>query len=186
VLNAITDSAEPNSFDVINNPGVTWGGTCSSISDVPVGTGDTNRVGDMITPISIEIGARLSMNTSNVVQTLRVVLLRWENDDTSHTPAVGEIFQPTLATVYPAIGAFERDGSRGNKFTVIRQWMFTFDTYNLVRHIHEIIKLDKTVKLCYTGASVGGMHKYYICMVSDTANAAGVNIYTRLNYFEDF
>lgn len=61
------------------------------LSNVPLGDADTDREGDMIDPVSLEIRYAIRPTDATFAATVRVIVFQWQVDDTDNPPAVGDI-----------------------------------------------------------------------------------------------
>lgn len=161
VKNEIKSNQELRSFDTGVATTFDNTGSLVKLTTIPQGDTDSSRQGDHVKLHSIRMkGAVTYSDTTN---TFRLIILRWNQDDSSSAPVVGDITQSL--TPYSPI---HRDNERAKKFDVISDELLGVAnvgpgivTFNWEKQMKSIIAFQAT-------ATTGTGH-LYAYIISDSA-----------------
>lgn len=169
--------AESKYWDTQSSTSADFSGLIVDLSVVPVGTGDLARIGDKISPTSLEVGFNVIGETFSGIA--RIVIFRWLDDS---TPVPTDIFQ-ALGGGFATVQPFTHD--QRSKFNVLSDKRMTVSNNGG----SEIVSMRYTLKLAkkniaYSAGTTTGRSKIYACLVGDRAvvSAPGHFLMTRLNY----
>jgi hypothetical protein len=164
-LKILKKNQEHKSFDTGFGSSVSSTGTIQKLSTIPQGDTDSTRDGDALQIIRIEF--RVAFAFADPVNTGRVIVARWNQDDSSAAPTgITDILQ--TATPY---SPYNRDNLRAKKFSVI------FDNTYLVgatgpNILGSCLSKNYPSKIAFQAAANTGNGHIYAFMVSDSAAIA--------------
>lgn len=157
-------------------------GRIDSLSDPPVGDGDSTRDGDQIQIRSIEFNWSMQLpgiapDTSNIV---RVIIFQWFP---SSVPAVGSILLDTTTPQSTVISPYNHDNRL--QFKILMDVKSTLSVQGQsVRVNRKYIKSGMRRKVQFLAGSLTGENKIYALSVSDSALVGHptYNFYSKVNY----
>jgi len=188
--------AERKFFDFVSNSQQNiddTGITPVSISSVPQGAADTNRIGDGLSPVSLEYSLTMKYNNVSTITNLatslnvvRLIIFRWKPFFADVAPTVLKVMHYNL-TAYAAMGPLAHDGR--DQFDVIVDRRFVLDG---LTHAYKIVngKLKLSGNIQYKAASTTNQaNGFYYLLISDAATGGGVYpsvqaMSTRLDYMD--
>jgi hypothetical protein len=139
-------------------------GTLQKLSTIPQGDTDSTRDGDQAEVFGVDIIATFANATSTDLTNVgRLIIFRWEQDDSSAAPAsVADILQ--TASVY---APYNRDNLRARKFIVLMDELFStsLNGYSIEKFQE---KLKVNFKLKFQGSANTGNSMVYAVMISDS------------------
>lgn len=94
-----------------HSPGTIWDstGAITSLSDVAVGTSDSQRIGDRIRGQKLKLQMAMYANAA-ASSTVRVIVFRWKLRYATDTPTPGAIIKNAfIGTVYAPMGDYDKD-----------------------------------------------------------------------------
>jgi hypothetical protein len=151
---------ELKSFDTGFSAAVSTAGTLQKISTIPQGDTDSTRDGDQLNIVRIDLLG--SFQFADAINAGRLIIFRWNQDDSSAAPVVADILQ-TLTPYSP----MNRDNLRAKKFSVLHDQLClvgatgpNISSINLKRFFPSKINFQAT-------ATTGNGH-IYVYMVSDS------------------
>lgn len=179
VVRIVRSQQETKFRDASIATSVSYNGVILPLSDIPVGTGDTERIGDKIKPVSIQL--RGNVVASDNTNMFRMVVFRWKPSFNADTPIPSEILQvvgSTSATNSP----YNHD--RRSQFTVVKDVVMNLD---LIGFPQKLIKFSKklTGSIKYnSGSTTDAMNGLYVLFISDSAAIPhpGFDTYFRISY----
>lgn len=154
---------EKKSFDQGFGSTVDSTGTILKLTTITQGDTDSARDGDHIKLLSVEM--RGQFNYADTTNALRNIIFRWNQDDTSSTPTVGDILQSSSP-----FSALNRDNERARKFDIIH------DAFLVVANVGPGTVSDcfkknmKSIIAFQATASTGTGHLYQM-LISDSGAA---------------
>jgi hypothetical protein len=162
-LKVIQGKAEDDSFDVGFGSSVNSTGSLTKLTTIPQGLTDSSRVGDQVEVFKLSIIGCLQNSSSDLTNTCRLILFRWEQDDSSAAPAsVSDILQ-TASPYSP----YNRDNLRARKFIVLYDKVLCTGLQG-----PSISKFEKDVgcnfKIKFQGSANTGTSHIYALQVSDS------------------
>lgn len=194
------DTYNATAFD--QNPIVTY----LDLAAIPQGDTDLTRSGDKVTLASMQLRFKLLPSTSTVAnngfdQTVRLVLFQWIPDDNVDTPATSNAVFQDVSTYQRALQtAYNHDS--GYKFKILRDKRYVLEhhlaTATAVAGITDAVvqpqimdfwmvmpKEYKTRQCRFNAAGTTGSGKIYMALITDAANANGLDhqMYCRLNFY---
>lgn len=152
-------------------------GTIGDMSVIAQGVGDQNRVGDQLSPTSMEFW--YDWNIADAFNRCRVIVFRWLDNG---APGVSDILLGT--TTLPRVFASYNKDNR-SKFNVL------YDKTHvgaLVPASNSILSGSKSRKLTgkinYEAAGTAGNSHIYVLAITDSTTTAhpGLRFYSRINY----
>jgi hypothetical protein len=164
IVKQIKKYAEHKSFDTGFGSSVNTTGTLQKLSTIPQGDTDSTRDGDQAEVFGVDIIATMANASSGDATNVgRLVVFRWEQDDSSAAPAsVADILQ--TASVY---APYNRDNLRAKKFIVLMDHVFVTSLNG--PSIEKLVEKSKTkFKLKFQGSGNTGNSMIYAAMISDS------------------
>jgi hypothetical protein len=172
--NKIRKYAEHKSFDTGFASSVDTTGVLQKLSTIPQGDTDSTRDGDQAEVYSVDVIASFANASSTDLSNLcRLIIFRWQQDDSSAAPAaVTDILQ--TASVYSPLN---RDNERAKKFVILKDHLFS-TSLNGPSVDTLVSKSGNRFKLAFQGSANTGNNMVYAMMVSDS----GAIPHPTLNY----
>lgn len=163
-LKAINGKAEVDSFDTGFGSSVNSTGSLLKISTIPQGTGDSNRIGDQAEVFKISIRGAVQNSSADLTNSTRLIIFRWEQDDSSAAPAAVTDILQTASPYSP----YNRDNLRAKKFIVLYDKLYVT---SLQGPAGIAIAKDIAVnfKLKFQGSGNTGNSMIYTAQVSDSS-----------------
>ncbi len=151
-------------------------GSITKLTTIPQGDTDSTRDGDHIKLTKLWMNVAVTYaDASNVV---RVIVFRWNQDDSSVAPTVNDITQ-SLSAYSP----IHRDNERAHKFDIIFDKMFGVANVGPGIATVEWRRPLKSQIAFQATANTGTGHLYvYIISDSSAATHPGVNLISRVYY----
>jgi hypothetical protein len=179
VSSSLKKIQEKKSFDTGFGSGVSSTGTIQKLSTIPQGDTDSTRDGDALLVIKIElITSFVFADTTNIG---RLILVRWNQDDSSAAPAAVTDLLQTATPFSP----YNRDNERAKKFSVIydKIYMVGATGPNIVG---SQTKIPYQSRISFQATANTGTGHIYAFMISDsTAIAHPVFSYVARVWFTD-
>jgi hypothetical protein len=171
VRKAISAMAETKYLEI-----TTFNGTISTtpsifnISEVPQGTTDLTRIGDSLSAISMYYNFLFNVSATDPYNAVRCIVFQYHAAVAGGTtPPAAEILTDPTA-VGNLTSGYNQDSLDADLITIIS------DTLHLTSAALPLAHLEKTSTnfrkdIQFTGASLGGYHKLFLMVVSDSAAA---------------
>jgi hypothetical protein len=164
-LKVLNKNQELKSFDTGFSSSSTSTGTLQKISTIPQDDTDSGRDGDAVRVTRISYIAAFSF--ADAFNVCRMILFRWNQDDSSSAPAsVTDILQ--TASAY---SPYNRDNFRAKKFTVWSDHFFVVGATgpNIEKHI-----FDRAMpsNIAFQATATTGTGCFYIAHLSDSTAVA--------------
>jgi hypothetical protein len=163
-LKVINGKAETDSFDVGFGSSVNSTGSLTKLSTIPQGTSDSNRIGDQVEVFKVSIIGCATNSSADLTNTIRLILFRWEQDDSSAAPAAVTDILQTASPYSP----YNRDNLRARKFIVLYDKVLATGLQG-----PSIAKFEKDInvnfKIKFQGSANTGTSHVYAAQVSDSA-----------------
>jgi len=151
-------------------------GSITKLTTIPQGDTDTTRDGDHIK--LTKCWCNLAVSVGDATNVVRVIVFRWNQDDSSVAPTVNDITQSVSA--YSPI---HRDNERAHKFDVIFDKFFSVSNVGPGCASVEWRKPLKSIIAFQATANTGTGHLYmYIISDSSAVPHPGVNLIWRTYY----
>lgn len=182
VKSMISSKKELKYFDVVSgtNSTIDWNGsTPTSITDIPQGVSDTNRIGDGVFPVRLRYSVlfkynqvNTTTNLANSCSLLRMLIVRWKPFFTDVAPTVAKIMTYT-GTFYAVQAPLTNDGI--DQFTVLADRRVVLDGISQAN-----VELTGTIKLknpsidYKAGSTTNQSNGIYVFFISDAQAASGV------------
>lgn len=168
---------ETNFWDINITQVATWGGAIHSLTAVPQGTADQNRIGDKLTPVSMTFRYHVISPTSGVI---RLIFFRYK---LSSTPVPGDVLISTnLGTSFGVTSGYEHD--LRSDFEVLHDVTLGSTAGSsselIVRKKFKKMASSKKIEFVASGAS--GRNKVYLLVIGNKATSPTVVLTSRLNY----
>lgn len=168
-----------------HSPATIWnnGGAITSLSDVPVGTSDSNRIGDRVRGHKLRLQMAMYVNTISS-STVRVIVFRWKLRYGTDAPTPGAIIKSAfLSGVYAPMGAYDKDNSVS--FQVLSDRKYSLGSgSDSVHKVSQTIDLkDKPIQY-HGGSTTDCNFGIYALFLPDTAtaNSPTINAVSRFTY----
>lgn len=184
IARKVNRMAERNYHDIsvvstIDTTGIIW---CAS--DVPVGTGDTQRIGDKFNPLSLEVCGRITADQLALSgSSVRMIVFKWKAQSNVDALNCGKILQNITVTTAPF--EFYNHDNRA-KFTVLCDKVY--EVYGSGEAKTRLFKFKCPIKgkqMNYAGATLDHMNGVYIMFISDTTvSPPQVEFKSRLHYVD--
>jgi len=129
---------------------------------------DTSRIGDNVTPTSIDIRMWVSYNSTSIYNVFRVILFRWNTMDSTHgiSPTAGSVLQYTGDV--DSVNSPLINDSRGLS-TVIWDKTIRMDNASQQGCMLRFRKKLARKKINFYATTTEGQFKYYLCLISNRA-----------------
>lgn len=156
-------------------------GTVTSISNVTQADTDTGRDGDQLYIRSLEL--QWQCDVIDTYNTMRIIIFQWYQNDSTSTPAVGDILQ-TLSNSSGVISPYNHD-QRFN-YRILYDKVVTLTQGNTdASYVYKsmITKFPKR-KMQFNAADTTGTNKLYILKISDSSATSHPQVrnITKLNF----
>jgi hypothetical protein len=164
VIKQIKKYAEHKSFDTGFGSSVDTTGTLQKLSTIPQGDTDSTRDGDQAEVFGVDIIATFAnASSTDLTNVGRLIVFRWEQDDSSAAPAsIADILQ--TASVY---APYNRDNLRARKFIILMDEIFSTSLNGYaIEKFKEKLKVQ--FKLKFQGSGNTGNSMIYAAMISDS------------------
>lgn len=170
---------EIKSFDTGFAQTVDSTGTLQKLTTIPQGDTDSTRDGDALKLCKFEF--RGQSNFADSTNATRLLIFRWNQDDSSAAPAG---ITDLLQTATP-FSPFNRDNERARKFDIIVDHLFVTANCGPGTEKLEVIK-EMRSKIAFQASANTGTGHIYSAMVSDSTATThpGLNYVVRV-YFTD-
>lgn len=168
---------EKKSFDSGFGSTVDNVGTVTKLTTIPQGDTDSSRQGDHIKLHEVQLWAQV--NYADTTNAVRLLIIRWNQDDSSAAPSGVTNFFQTATPFSP----YDRDNQRARKFDVIFDHLFVVSNVGPGTEKYVIRKGMKSQIAFQGGANTGTGHLYSV-LVSDSSASThpGVNYVFRTYY----
>jgi hypothetical protein len=158
----------------------TIAGVVASLSTV--GQGDTvdTRTGDKINAHSIQVGTLFKMTATCSVR----VVVFYDRFNTGSVPATTDILES--ADVVAPLNYLNTVVQK--RYGVLEDYTLHFSSAGVLSATrHKIVKYEKAIHYSGSGSAAadGLSNMVFICVVSDTATAGQINIYSRLLFTDE-
>jgi len=158
----------------VNQANVTFSGTTYALSDVPQGDTDSNRDGDAISLVSLEIS--LGFYASSQVNACRMIVYQW-------FPALSSGSPPAPSALLLAVGSALAPFSTHNvdnyqQYKIIFDKTVALSTAEGLRLLNFKIKKFPKRSIQFSGGTTGGSSKLFLLVLSDD----GVSSYPLVSY----
>lgn len=160
--------------------GVTYTGALIPFSPPAAGTGVNQRVGDKVTVKELQLKYEVvGYDTTNL---LRVLIFKWNNDDSVYSPGVGSVFGAgDLATGYAPLSRYNWDNLKGKDFEILYDECHALSFNNTTAapgsecHVKSVRlfgrRLGSVPVIQLNSGAVTGKGNYYVLVISDSAVA---------------
>ena len=150
-----------NSFNVSPSSTFQW----SQVTPPPVGTGDTQRIGDRYKMKGMNIGFTCAV--SDATNIIKFTLIQWFR---SSDPVVSDVFEDT-STYGCLCGGYSRDSLRGGQLKVVKEWAIRLATVgpnnSFISNTYVSLRGCKPVQMI-GGSATSGMGTLYLVYQSDS------------------
>lgn len=171
VVNKIlAKKAETKYFNYVEGITTDYNGAVRRITNIAQGLADYNRVGDQLTMSSITLRIALT-NESDVYNNCRLIIFRWNDDDSTAAPVPGTLLTDVGYTSAP-ISPWVFDNMRSGKFKVLYDKLFDVNA-ELSTAVRFPLKVHLKVKnnIKFVGGSANGIGHIYYLIVSDSSTS---------------
>jgi len=117
VKQEINSVQEKRSFDTGVGTSFDNTGSLTKLTTIPQGDTDSSRQGDHVKLHSIRMAG--SCSYADTTNAIRLIILRWNQDDSSSAPVVGDILQ--TSSPYSPVN---RDNERAKKFDILSDELY--------------------------------------------------------------
>lgn len=180
VQKEIKNAAEKKYHDKNLQPAVSFFGSVTNLSEIPVGTNDVGRIGDKCTPTNLSI--RFFINGETITGLVRCIVFRW-NQFT--VPGVDNILQ-TTGSVYGPTSPYVHDTL--SERTILHDQVYTVSNNggSELRYVHVAKKLAKKPIEFTLGGTTSAKHQIYVLFISESAliSSPTIAMYSRLNFID--
>lgn len=165
------------------NANSTAGVVIQKINPPAQGDGSNQRDGDQLYLKSVQLNAQMNCAT-DTVNTQRLIIFQWMEDDTSCTPAVGDILQNTTNAALPFSFYVTNPG---RKFRVLYDKVFNFDGSGGSQALRVVnAKLNPPQKkMSFDPATITGVGNLYMLVCGIKAAGALNQINYRIRYYDN-
>jgi len=189
VRKAIKYSGESKYFYTnIGTSNVDWNGLIQNLTLVPQGTTDVTRIGDSLTPMSLEVRGHLVLNQAGRQYCMgRMLIFRWLQDTDDTSPTVTDVldFVGSDQVVLSAIAHDKREDYN----ILYDSGPFLLTTIGASGYSDQIFNMKKTIKLAgkeikFVGGGTNARNHIYAIFVSDVpaVNQPYCRFAFKLNY----
>lgn len=155
-------------------------GTTYSLSDIPQGTSDVQRVGDKVSLGSLRLNYTLKRNTSSIQDTtsVRIFIFQWADSDSGGAPAAIELYQ---APLYPMTTTLRHDPLRAKTLQVLYDKVITIDADDPSSVNGIVLKMRKRTLQYDTGGPTG-TNKVFMNVICDDVYGPSMEYFAKLNF----
>jgi len=152
---------EKKSFDVGFATTVADTGATARLTAIPQGDTDSSRQGDHVKLLKGELISAASY--SDTTNCLRLIIYRWNQDDSSSAPTVSDILQTTSP-----YSPLNRDNERARKFDVIVDHQYVVS--NVGQGVDKFrCSMNLKSQIAFQATATSGTGHLYYFVVSDSA-----------------
>lgn len=164
--------------------------TVTKLTGLGQGDGQGERLGDTVSGTSCSFNYHLSRDGGATAKTLfngRIMLIRWNVDDTDTSPVIGDILESTSQT----LSAFVGDQADRKKFDVLLDNHHTLtvrdDSKCTIQSVHNNISLNGKKIYFDASATTGKGHIYLVTLGNQASGVedATMQYYFRFRYTSD-
>lgn len=142
---------------------IDFNGTVTRLTAVPQGDTDLARDGDQLQLTSWQL--RFAFVVGDAYNIMRIIIFRWDMDDSEDTPTAPEILFNVGSTNSP-LSSFNQDSIRQKQMRILYDKLVTIDTYNPIKVFK--IKKRNSSKISFSGGTTNGTGHLYMLVVSDS------------------
>jgi len=165
-----------------SGPGLVW-----PLSQINIGTGDSDRIGDRVTPISVQFEATLYQSQTPLLNNcfVRVLLFQWHMDDATDAPLLTDFCQGVTSTTLNNVNSLYTNDTR-IKYTMLMDRSITVHTSNPIHKI-SFTSRKKLRKINYIDGGNNAVNNLYCIMFTDNLALLALptmSHYTRVRYLD--
>lgn len=176
---ALKSKAEHKSFDQGFNSTVSSTGTLLKLTPIPQDDSDSGRDGDQL--LINRVQCKISFAGADPTQVMRMLIFRWNQDDSSAAPVVGDILQTTSP-----YSPLTRDNERAKKFSVLDDFFVGTSSTGINVKTKTVDKLFSSAIKFQTASTAGTGHLYAFMVSDSTAITHPTIAFIFRAYYYDF
>lgn len=167
VKQQISKEIETKFLEVNNGSSFDYNGTIYDLSAVTAGTGDSNRIGDKITPKSLKMNASITPGDS--INVCRFLVFRWHPSSVTDPPTIAKLFGAGPGSGWAPYSHYNHDG-RTNFSVLMDRFFYVGDQSKQVQLINKTLRLASK-PISYIAGSTNRYNGIYLAIISDSGAA---------------
>lgn len=178
VKKALTKTVEEKFHNfAIGSAQIAGTGNIWDVTQIAQGLLDSNRVGDHIRPVEVDLFATLRTSINNIDNNIRLILFQWKNqyDSVTGLPTFGDILNSSYsATVNTVNSPYNMDKLGLRRILFDRT--YALNLYSKDQHVIRKTRVPMRSIDYQNGSAQYGNGKIFLMAVSDDTTAVGGNM----------
>jgi len=166
VSRIVKNQAERKYFlAAISSAGVSSVGTTTSISNVVQGDGDNERIGNVISPVQLNLN--YSISASDTTNAIRVAIFKWKDSNAFVAPNANDFFKPGPSASVDYLSHYNEE--QRDQFVVVydKTFQLVLNQANTKKIVNLKLPLSGKIRY-YSNAVITGTGNYFLYYISDS------------------